>query len=131
MSRTEMDRVRIRRKTDHGTDVGLVLERGSRLHHGDVLDAKEKLIIVVQMPERVVSVVINKRSGRQLLDAAALVGHAIGNRHKPIAVENGKISFPIQDESEIGVFARVMPRGVKLDMTTQIFVPSGDVHYHE
>lgn len=131
MSRTEMSKVRMRRKTDRGTDVGLVLERGTRLHHGDVFNAKEKLIIVVQMPERVASVVISKRGARQLIDAAALVGHAIGNRHKPIAIEQGKISFPIQNESEIDIFAKLMPPGVKLNLSTQIFVPSGEVHHHE
>lgn len=131
ISRPEMDKVRMRRKTDRGTDLGLVLERGSRLHHGDLLEAKGKLIVVVQMPEKVVSVIIGKRSIAQLVDAAALVGHAIGNRHRPVAVGRGKISFPIQNESEIATFARLMPSGVKLNVTNQIFVPTGEVHHHE
>lgn len=131
VSRIETDKVRMRRKTDKGTDLGLVLERGSRLHHGDVLKVNGKLIIVVQRPEKVVSVVIGKRSAQQLVDAAALVGHAIGNRHRPVAVERGRISFPIQNESEIETFARLMPLGVKLSVTDRIFVPTGEVHHHE
>ena len=131
VSRIETDKVRMRRKTDKGTDLGLVLERGSRLHHGDVLKVNGKLIIVVQRPEKVVSVVIGKRSAQQLVDAAALVGHAIGNRHRPVAVERGRISFPIQNESEIETFARLMPLGVKLRVTDRIFVPTGEVHHHE
>lgn len=131
VSRIELDKLRTRRKTDRGTDVGLVLERGTRLHHGDVLDVKEKLIVVVQMPERVISVIMRKRSIRQSVETAAVVGHAIGNRHKPIAVSQGKIAFPIQNESEIEMFAKLMPPGVKLNVTTQIFVPSGEVHHHE
>ena len=131
VSRTEMDKVRMRRKTDRGSDLGLVLERGSRLHHGDVLEANEKIIIVVQMPEKVVSVVIGKRNIRQLVSAAALVGHAIGNRHRPISIDRGKVSFPIQNESEIETFSRLMPPGVKLNVNSQIFVPAGEVHHHE
>jgi len=126
-----MDKVRMRRKTDRGTDVGLILERGTRLHHGDVLSVKEKLIVVVQMPERVISVIMKKRSIRQSVETAAVVGHAVGNRHKPIAVSQGKIAFPIQNESELEIFAKLMPPGVKLNVTTQIFVPSGEVHHHE
>jgi urease accessory protein len=131
VSRTEMDKVRMRRKTDRGTDVGIILERGSRLHHGDVLGMKEKLIVVVQMPERVISVIMNKRSVGQLVKTAVAVGHAIGNRHKPIAVSQGKIDFPIQNESEMEIFAKLMPPGVKLTVTTKIFVPTGEVHQHE
>jgi urease accessory protein len=67
----------------------------------------------------------------QLVDTSILVGHAIGNRHRPISVERGKISFPIQNESEIEVFRKVMPEGVELKVTTQIFVPSGEAHHHE
>ena len=126
-----MDKVRMRRKTDRGTDVGLILERGTRLHHGDVLSVKEKLIVVVQMPERVISVVIKKRSVGHLVETAAAVGHAIGNRHKPIALSQEKIDFPVQNESEIEIFAKLMPPGVKLTVTTQIFVPTGEVHRHE
>jgi urease accessory protein len=131
VSRIETDKVRMRRKTDKGTDLGLVLERGSRLYHGDVLKVNGKLIIVVQRPEKVVSVEIGKRGAQQLIDAAALVGHAIGNRHRPIAVERGRISFPVQSESELETFARMMPLGVKLTVTDRIFVPTGEVHHHE
>lgn len=131
ISRTEADKVRMRRKTDRDTDLGLVLERGSRLHHGDVLKVEGKLIIVVQMPEKVVTVIIGKRGVGQQVDAAALVGHAIGNRHRPVAVDRGIISFPIQNESEIETFARLMPPGVKLSVTDRIFVPTGEVHHHE
>lgn len=131
VSRTEMERLRLRRTTDRGTDVGLVLEPGSRLHHGDVL-AGEKFIVVEQLPEKVVSVSVSKKNGSEkMIGLAALIGHAIGNRHRPIAVDHGTISFPIQAESEVDVFKKILPAGVKVKITERVFLPSGEAHAHE
>ena len=131
VSRLDMDKVRMRRKTDRGTEVGLVLERGSRLRHGDILDVGRKLIMVEQLPEKIISIAIGKRKTSQAVETAALVGHAIGNRHRSISIEEGEISFPIQNDSELHVFEKLMPKGVKMRTSTQIFVPSGEVHHHE
>ena len=130
VSRSEMERLRLRRKTDRGTDIGLVLERGTRLHHGDILKVKEKFIVVEQMPEKVASVIMEERGKLEMVDMAALIGYTIGNRHRPISILQGKISFPIQNDSEIEVFEKLMPAGVRLDFSVQVFVPSRDVHDH-
>jgi urease accessory protein len=126
ISRMEMERLRLRRTTDRGTDVGLVLEPGSRLRHGDVL-ATEKFILVDQLPEKVVSISLKKND----IGLAALVGHAIGNRHRPIAIDHGAISFPVQAESEVDTFRKLLPAGVKLKVTEKVFLPSGEAHGHE
>jgi urease accessory protein len=125
-----MEKARMRRRTDRGTDIGLVLERGTHLHHGDVLDVKGKLIVVEQLPEKVVTITLDS-SGSRAVGKAVLVGHAIGNRHRPISVANGRISFPIQHESELQIFERLLPAGVSLNVTTEVFIPSGDAHPHE
>ena len=128
VSRMEMEKLRLRRMTDGGTDIGLVLEPGSRLHHGDVL-AGEKFIIVEQMPEKVVSISIKKDSS--MIGVAALIGHTIGNRHRPIAVDHNTISFPIQAESEVDLFKKLLPAGVRMKVTEQVFLPAGEAHAHE
>jgi urease accessory protein len=130
ISRMEMERLRLRRRTDRGTDVGLVLEPGSRLHHGDVLDAK-KFIVVEQLPEKVVTIGIKKGDPKKMVSVAALIGHTIGNRHRPIAVDHGAISFPIQAESEVETFRRLLPTGVTLKVKEQVFIPTGEHHIHE
>ncbi len=130
VSRMEMERLRLRRRTDGETDIGLVLEPGSRLHHGDVL-AAEKFIVVEQLPEKVVSISISKNDFEKMVGLAALVGHTIGNRHRPIAVDHGTISFPIQAESEVDTFRRLLPAGVKLKLKEEVFLPAGEVHTHE
>jgi len=130
VSRMEMERLRLRRTTDSGTDVGIVMEHGCRLYHGDVL-AAEKFIVVEQLPEKVISISIKKGDAKKMVGMAALIGHAIGNRHRPIAVDHGAISFPIQAESEVDIFRRLLPAGVGLKVTEQVFLPSGEVHSHE
>ena len=131
VSRSEMERQRLRRRTDRGTDIGIVLERENRLHHGDVLELKEKFIVVEQKPEKVASVIVEERSKVEMVDMAALIGHIIGNRHRPISIRQGKISFPVQNDSEIEVFEKLLPAGVRLEFSMQVFVPSRDVHHHE
>jgi urease accessory protein len=130
VSRMEMERLRLRRKTDQGTDIGLVLEPGVRLYHGDVLVAKEKFILVEQMPEKVVSVRIKKDDVKKMVGLAAMIGHTIGNRHRPIAVDHDTISFPIQAESEVDTFRKLLPAGVRLEVTEQVFLPAVEVHSH-
>jgi urease accessory protein len=129
ISRMEMERFRLRRRTDRGTDVGLILEPGSRLRHGDVL-AAEKFIVVEQLPEKVVTIGIKKGEAEKMVGLAALIGHAIGNRHRPIAVDHGAISFPIQTESEVDTFRKLLPAGVKLKVKEQVFISAGAVHTH-
>ena len=130
ISRSDMQKARMKRKTESGTDIGIVFERGTHLHHGDIIDVKGTLIVVEQLPEKVATITLDG-VGRQAVDNATLVGHAIGNRHRAISVANGMISFPIQNESELEVFERLLPAGLKLKVTTQVFVPSGDAHQHE
>lgn len=131
VSRMEMERLRLRRRTDRGTDIGLVLEPGSRLHHGDLLAAREKFIVVEQLPEKVVSISIKKDSMEKMVGLAALIGHVIGNRHRPIAVDHDTISFPVQAESEVDTFRKLLPAGVKMKITEQVFLPAGEAHTHE
>ena len=130
VSRTDMEKSRMRRKTDKGTEVGFVFERGTRLHHGDILEIRRKIIAVEQLPEAVATVTIDSSFASHAADTAAQVGHLIGNRHRPISIKDGKISFPIQGESELETFRKLMPAGVKLDLATQVFIPTDEAHEH-
>ncbi len=131
LSRLEMERVRLRGKTDMGSDIGLVLDGGSRLQPGDVLYSREKIIIVEQLPERVVSIRIKNAGAEKMMNLAALVGHVIGNRHRPIAVDGKTISFPVQAESEVATFKKFLPEGIELKVKSQVFKPTVEVLSHE
>lgn len=136
ISRLEAERSRLRRKTNKGTDIGLILKSGTKLQHGDILlSTSEKFIIVEQLPEKVISIRIKKKESKNLLKLCMMIGHIIGNRHRPIAIdEKGTISFPIQADSEIDVFRRLLHSvmdHIELTVEEQIFQPEQGMDVHE
>ena len=131
VSRPELEKSRMRKKTDRGTDVGLALESGKRLLNGDVLSCDGKTIVIEQIPEKVISVKLKNSRNEPLV----LVGHVIGNRHRPISIKNDTVSFPVQADSELGVFERLFSEvinDVELSIEEVVFTPhrGADVHDH-
>ncbi len=131
VSRLELERGRIRKKTSAGTDVGFVLD--SRLYHGDVvLSDQERFIIIEQLPEKVLS--INIKRLRDDTTALLSVGHIVGNRHKPIAINDNVLSFPIQADSEVDVFKKLLASitgDLEFKVEEQIFQPQHGMYMHE
>ncbi len=129
--RLELERGRIRKNTDLGTDIGLVLD--SRLYHGDVvLSDQERFIMVEQLPEKVISIKITSLKDDSI--GLLTLGHIIGNRHKPIAINNNILSFPIQADSEVEVFKKLLGDIVnnpELVIEEQIFQPQRGMYMHE
>jgi len=80
LSRTEMEKSRLRKKTADGLDVGFVLEPGTKLNHGDVISKSDEIILIEQLPEKTLTVKFLVNDKNLFL----LVGHIIGNRHRPI-----------------------------------------------
>lgn len=127
LSRADMQRMRMRRKTDAGSDVGIIMQPDAGLSDGDVLvNTREKFIVVRQLREKVLSVKVREHDPVSTAEVSALVGHAIGNRHRPIAVNGGTITFPIMADSELELFEQLMPKGsVHLKIEEKVFQPSG------
>ncbi len=135
ISRDELEKPRFRKKTNKGSDIGLILERGSRLHHGDVLKIQDKFIIVEQIPEKVISINIKKSESYDLKELLVLIGHMIGNRHRPISIgKNGEISFPIHADSEVevfrGLFGDIIDY-IDLNVEMKMFHPHNGMNVHE
>ena len=131
LSRIEMEKTRLRKKTDDGFDIGFVLEPGTKLQHGDVISESDETILIEQLPEKIL--VVKFKENRK--DLFLLVGHIIGNRHRPISIRNETISFPIHDDSEMELFERLFHEVIhKIDLSIdeQCFIPhmSMDVHEH-
>ena len=131
LSRIEMEKSRLRKKTEDGFDIGLVLESGKKLQHGDIILESSETILIEQLPEKILTVKF-KDSNTELF---LLVGHIIGNRHRPISINNKTISFPIHDDSEMELFERLFHEVIdKIDLTVdkQRFIPhvSMDIHEH-
>ena len=131
LSRIEMEKSRLRKKTEDGFDIGLVLESGKKLQHGDIILESSETILIEQLPEKILTVKFKDNNTELFL----LVGHIIGNRHRPISINNETISFPIHDDSEMELFQRLFHEVIdKIDLTVdeQRFIPhvSMDIHEH-
>ena len=131
LSRIEMEKTRLRKKTDDGFDIGFILEPGTKLQHGDVISESDETILIEQLPEKIL--VVKFKENRK--DLFLLVGHIIGNRHRPISIRNETISFPIHDDSEMELFERLFHEvihEINLSIDEQCFIPhtSMDVHEH-
>ena len=131
LSRIEMEKSRFRKKTDDGFDIGFVLEPGTKLQHGDVISESDESILIEQLPEKILTVKFKQNDKNLFL----LVGHIIGNRHRPISIRNETISFPIHDNSEMELFERLFHEvihEIDLSIDEQRFIPhtSMDVHEH-
>ena len=131
LSRIEMEKTRLRKKTDDGFDIGFVLESGTKLQHGDIISESDEIILIEQLPEKILAVKFKENRK----DLFLLVGHIIGNRHRPISIRNETISFPIHDDSEMRLFERLFHEvihEIDLSIDEQCFIPhtSMDVHEH-
>lgn len=132
ISRMGLEKRILRKKTELGTDVGLNLEPGIKLRHGDVIKNGDKMIVIEQLPEKVISVKIKDKN---MIDVMVLLGHIIGNRHRPISIHKEEILFPIQADSEKEVFAKLFQSiidHIEITVDEQIFVPysGADIHEH-
>ena len=133
LSRHEMGKRRLRRKTDMGTDIGVSLKEGRLLHHGDVIvEDGDRRVLVEQIPEKIILISLQNAPRESIL----LVGHRIGNMHRPMAVSGDIISVPIQADSEIETFHRIfadIADHISIRKDQAVFVPhtGADVHGHQ
>jgi urease accessory protein len=131
ISRIDLEKRILRKKTNSGTDIGINLNSSTKLQHGDIIGNDKTKIIVEQMPEKVISVKLKENDEK----IAILLGHIIGNRHRPIAIKDKMILFPIQEDSELEIFERLLKEiieHIELKIKEEIFLPhtSADVHEH-
>jgi urease accessory protein len=138
ITRFESDRSRIRRRTNKGSDLAIVLNSGTQMHHGDVIVSDpQRFVIIQQEPETVMTIRIKRTcpDSRLVLTAAA-VGHIIGNMHRPIATQSkGKVmTFPLQSNAEFQVFEKLFSKFLEflnLSVERIVFLPNQTASRHE
>ena len=131
ISRTELEKRILRKQTDCGTDIGFKLDPGVRLRHGDIIKNKDSKIIVEQLPERVISVMFKENAPT---DVKILLGHMIGNMHRPISIHHGEILIPILADSEMESFAKIIHHLVhylEMKIDNRVFISQSGVTQHE
>ena len=133
LSRSDMEKSRLRTKTDDGTEIGLSLEPGTTLDHGDVLEINSNLIITHQLPEKILSVKVT--DDHHSSSIRVQLGHIIGNRHRPLSItSDGSVLFPIHDENEVELFEKLFSEiihHVSMTVEDKIFVPNQGMNVHE
>ena len=133
LTRTQMEKSHLRTETEDGVEIGLSLETGTVLHNGDVLKVNSNLVIIHQLPEKVIRVNITENDWSPNL--LIQLGHIIGNRHRPISITNsGSILFPIHDETEVELFENLFHEiihHITLNVEDEIFVPNQGMNVHE
>jgi len=133
LSRTEMEKSRLRTVTEDGTEVGLSFEAGTVLHNGDVLEVNSNLFVIHQLPEKIISVKVNDDDHSSSIRVQ--LGHIIGNRHRPLSIaSNGSVLFPIHDENEVELFEKLFSEilhHISMTVEDKIFVPNQGMNVHE
>jgi urease accessory protein len=137
VSRLESQRTRMRKTTDKGTDVGLVLAQGTVLKKGDIVYLTEEKIIIVEIETESVAVLNFKSDDSRDHDLFALavrIGHSLGNLHRPIKVVGETIYVPIQADTEIDLLKKIFkPLQHHLDIAKDqiVFEPEEGMQAHE
>ena len=132
ISRHDLEKNRLRRTTEKGMDIAIILERGYKLQHGDILKHDANFVVVEQIPEKVITV--KTKENEDVFELLVLLGHIIGNRHRPISLEDRSVTFPIQTESELEIFERLFaPILEKIEMSIEekIYRPDERMNVHE
>ena len=134
VSRLESGRVRMRKTSDKGSDIALILPTGSRLRHGDVVVMTEdKMVVVGVQPEDVIGIEVRNNIRADDIEIPVKVGHAIGNLHRPIKLEGNKIYFPIQADTELDMFTMLfkpMMEHLEIWKTKMVFEPQDGTEIH-
>ena len=99
----DAEKPRLRVSTDAGTDVAIQLERGSYLRDGAVLhDDGERIIVVERALENAMLVRLDPALERgEAIRLALRLGHAFGNQHLPVEIDDGEIRVPVTTSEEI------------------------------
>lgn len=136
ISRLESKRVRMRKTSNKGTDVGLILALGTVLKNGDIVYlTKDKIIVVEIKPENVAVLTVKRNiQNNDLFELAIKIGHTLGNLHRPIKVNERKIYVPIQADSELELLNRIFSKiRDHIDITKEkvVLEPEEGTEIHE
>lgn len=127
LNRTEMQKSRIRRRSKKGHDMGIDLPAGTTLYDGAILQGDGHIVAIQQIPELVIAIHVPSSIEPSTL---VLLGHTLGNLHRPIDIQNNRILLPIQDVSEESTFRHMLNTLNIHDISVeeQIFVPHSNAN---
>ena len=95
------------------------------------VEERVRKIVVEQLPEKIITV---RLKNKNMTDVMVLLGHIIGNRHRPISIKSNEISFPIQADSEKEVFTKLFQsiiNHIEIIVEERIFSSHSGANVHE
>lgn len=119
---------RLRATLDDGRDVGLFLERGQVLKHGDILSNQEGLLVQVHAANETVSTVN--------CDDALLLARAsyhLGNRHVAVQIQPGQLRYlhdHVLDDMLQGLGLTVCVEQAPFEPESGAYGSAGSHHHH-
>ncbi|MBH0195806.1 MAG: hypothetical protein HP494_09480 [Nitrospira sp.] len=87
ISRYDLEKTRLKQKASDGTRIGISLDGGTKMTHGDVFYGNDVKILIRQIPEQTISVRFAGLEPKFLV----LIGHIVGNLHRPVSLEADSI----------------------------------------
>jgi urease accessory protein len=99
----EAQRQRSRFKTvaDDGTEVGVVVPFGGNLRSGDVFEGEDGLVRVELAPRDALVIDLEPvATTHESMLAAVRMAHALGNRHRDLAVRGCVALVPVEDDAD-------------------------------
>lgn len=97
----EKDKRCLRKVTDQGTEVGIVLDGAQHLGQGDILYTDDNRIIVIELREADVIVLEPRTFGEM-----AQVCYQLGNRHASVFLDGDKVMVPY-DPTIVALFSKL------------------------
>lgn len=93
----------LRRRTKGGIDFAISLEHSQYLFHRAILLITDEQTVVVSRPKEPALVIdfTQRRSVEDVIQQAALIGHAFGNQHMPIEVDGSSILVPMLTSEDV------------------------------
>jgi urease accessory protein len=121
---TDRQRSRVRTTTTDGTDLGIIVAR--ELRNEDVLVAENRdsddgeHLIVVELDGIPAVEISFDDVPRDTLPAAVALGHAVGNRHRDLAVVDDRVLIRTEQDSDRleSLLAEHLPEGATTARTT-------------
>jgi urease accessory protein UreE len=106
ISRREAIVARFRKKTKKGKDAIVNMERGTMLHHGDILSIEgpstDEILVVEIAPEEVLMITVKADvTVEEQIEAALKLGYALGNKHIQVYEEGRNMQTPTEGEKEV------------------------------
>ena len=96
----ERRRSRIRTTTDAGTEIGIIVEDERGLRPGDVLVDDDERVVLVEFADREALVVDFSGGNAAAMARATELGHAVGNRHRDLAVRGGEVLIALDADGD-------------------------------